>query len=71
MIRLAILYERDGAMPLSIAKIRNRQLLLAAARAAIREAEQTACDLASRDAVLGDIQMEEANKLRRVLAPLL
>lgn len=67
MLCVAILYDDDAHMPLSIAKIHDEDLLSAAAQAAIHEAEQKADVLARSDAVLGRLQMEEAAKLRRVL----
>jgi len=70
-VMLAILYAPEGQKPLSIARIYDRDLLSAAAETAIREAEATASDLMEEDPTLGALQLEEANKLRRVLSLLL
>lgn len=68
---LAILYAPEGQKPLSIARVYDRALLSAAAERAICEAEATANDLMDSDPTLGALQLEEANKLRRVLGLLL
>jgi len=68
---LAILYAPEGQKPLSIARIHDRPLLSAAAEEAIREADATASQLLEIDPMLGALQLEEANKLRRVLSMLL
>jgi hypothetical protein len=68
---LAILYAPEGHKPLSIARVYDRALLAAAAEKAIREAETTASELMEDDPTLGALQLEEANKLRRVLSLLL
>jgi len=69
-IELAIVYEHRGR-PLRLARVRDRRLLSAAASAAVIEAEREAADLARHDAVLGRIQMAEAQKLREVLDPII
>lgn len=68
---LAILYAPEGQKPLSIARVYDRALLSAAAVGAILEAEATASELMESDPTLGALQLEEANKLRRVLSLLL
>jgi hypothetical protein len=70
-VMLAILYAPEGQKPLSIARIYDRVLLSAAAKEAIREAEPTASELMADDPTLGALQLEEANKLRRILSLLL
>jgi hypothetical protein len=70
-VMLAILYAPEGQKPLSVARIYDRALLSAAAAEAIREAEATASELMADDPTLGALQLEEANKLRRVLSLLL
>ena len=70
-VMLAILYAPEGQTPLSVARIHDRDLLSAAAAEAIREAEATASELMADDPTLGALQLEEANKLRRVLSLLL
>jgi len=68
---LAILYAPEGQKPLSIARIRDRGMLSAAAERAIAETESHASSLLSDDPVLASLQFEEANRLRRVLRALL
>jgi hypothetical protein len=70
-VLLAILYAPEGHKPLSIARVYDRALLAAAAAKAIREAEIRARELMEDDPTLGALQLEEANKLRRVLRLLL
>jgi hypothetical protein len=67
-VMLAILYAPEGQKPLSVARIYDRTLLSAAAAEAIREAEATASELMADDPTLGALQLEEANKLRRILS---
>jgi hypothetical protein len=64
---LAILYEPAAGRPLTVARIGDRRLLVAAAEAAIREARDYASALQDADAVLGAVQQEEAERVRRVL----
>jgi hypothetical protein len=68
---LAILYAPEGQKPLSIARVGDRDLLSAAAETAIHEAEELASVLMKSDPTLGALQLQEADKLRRVLAYLL
>ena len=70
-VMLAILYAPEGQKPLSIARVYDRVFLFAAAEEAIREAEATASELMADDPTLGALQLEEANKLRRVFSLLL
>jgi hypothetical protein len=67
-VMLGILYAPDGRKPLSIARVYDRDLLSAAAKTALREAETTASELMEENPTLGALQLEEANKLRRVLS---
>src|SRR4051812_47837219 len=68
---LAILYAPEGHKPLAIARVNDRGLLAAVAERAIREAEVMAAELMNDDPTLGTLQLEEVNKLRRVLSLLL
>jgi hypothetical protein len=70
-VMLAILYAPEGQQPLSIARVYDRALLAAAAEKAVREAEVTASEIMENDPTLGSLQLEEVNKLRRVLSLLL
>src|SRR4051812_34144006 len=64
---LAILYEGSAGRPLTVARVADRSLLVAVAQAAICEANALANDLGETDAVLGAVQHEESERLRRVL----
>ena len=68
---VAILYAPEGRKPLSIARIYDRNLLATAAETALREAEDVAREVVDGDPVLGALQIEEVNKLRRVLGRLM
>jgi hypothetical protein len=68
---LAILYAPRGRKPLSIARVYDRMLLAAVAEKAILEAESMANSLIKDSPTLASLQFEEADKLRRVLGPLL
>ena len=70
-VMLAILYAPDGQKPLSVARVHDRNLLSAAAAAAVLEAEQAAAELLVEDETRGRVQLEEVAKLRRVLNLLL
>lgn len=68
---LAILYQGDSGRPLTVARVDDRRLLVAAAEAAIQESRDRATQLAEVDAVLGAVEQEDAERLRRVLGILL
>jgi hypothetical protein len=70
MLSLAIIYRAPDGRPLSVATVESRSALARAAAEAIGEAYCKADELEQRDPVLGRIQREEANKLKRVLAAL-
>jgi hypothetical protein len=70
-VMLAIVYAPDGRKPLSIARVRDRALLAAAAEKAILEAQTIASSLMKDNPALAAIQFEEADKLRRVFGRLL
>ena len=71
-IALYIVCEpRDAGKPLALARIEDRRTLVAAARAAVFEAEARARDSEDRDAVLGELQREEACRLRSSLERLI
>jgi hypothetical protein len=65
---VAILYEPERGRPLTVARVSDRRLLVAAAEAAIAEADERALALGDADAFLGAVQREEAERVRRVLA---
>lgn len=64
---LAILYEPEHGRPLTVARVGDRRLLIAVAEAAIAEAVERATALTEADAILGAVQREEAERMRRVL----
>jgi hypothetical protein len=71
MFSLSIIYTPEGGRPLSLARVLDRSLLRSAAAAALREAERRGQCLMAKDGVLGMVQREETDKLRRVLMLLL
>jgi hypothetical protein len=68
---IAIIYNGRGGRPLRLARVRDHHLLTAVASAAVLEAEREAAEIGRRDATLGQIQLQEARKLRHVLEPLM
>jgi hypothetical protein len=64
---LAILYEPERGRPLTVARVGDRRLLIAVAEAAIAEADERALALGEADELLGAVQREEAERMRRVL----
>ena len=72
MLELAIIYRPVDGRPLSLATIeRDTGLLQHAAAVAIREARDKVQELSQADPLLGRVQMEEAEKLQRILSALL
>ena len=71
-IALYIVCEpKDAGKPLALARIEDRGALIAAARAAVSEAEARADHVESCDVVLGELQREEAHRLRNSLERLI
>jgi hypothetical protein len=68
---IAIIYNGRSGRPLRLARVRDHRLLTAVASAAVLEAEREAAEIGRRDAALGQIQLQEARKLRHVLEPLM
>ena len=68
---LAIVYEPERGRPLTVARVADRRLLIAVARAAIAQAEERASAIAQADRFLGTVQHEDAARIRRVLTILL
>jgi hypothetical protein len=64
---IAILYEPERGRPLTVARVGDRRLLVAVAEAAIAEADERALALTEADEILGAVQREEAERVRRVL----
>jgi hypothetical protein len=68
-LTLVLLYEPASSQrrPVPLARTTDPDLLLEVAAVAIAEAEQRAENLATEDAVLGEIEREEAERLSRLL----
>ena len=66
-VGLYITLEPENGKPVTLARVRNRALLLDAAEAALLDAEQLATQMAGEDAVLGELQRDEVGRLRRAL----
>lgn len=62
---------KDAGKPLALARIEDRRTLVAAARVAVFEAEARARDSETCDEVLGELQREEACRLRNSLERLI
>ncbi len=68
MFNVAIIYRTPEGRPLSLAVIESRRLLREAAEIGLAETDAKAKQLYDADPVLGRIQMEEAEKLKRILS---
>jgi hypothetical protein len=66
-VGLHIILESDRGEFVTIARVKKRALLLDAAGVALLEAEQLAERMASEDSLLGELQRDEAGRLRRAL----
>ena len=66
-VSVVLVYEPAGGRPLAVARVDNLALLLKIAQAAIGEAQARAELMARADDVLGEMQFEEVNRLKRVL----
>ena len=64
---LVIAYQIPGQPAQSVVTVNDRHLLLAAARAALEEAQQKTDELAAEDPVLGRLQAAEVARLRTAL----
>jgi hypothetical protein len=62
---------KTAGKSMAVARIEDRPTLLSAARAAISEAEARALHLETVDEVLGELQREEAQRLRICLERLM
>lgn len=71
MLSVAIIYRADEARPLGLGETQDRRLLRDAAAAMVSEARESAEALAKVDPVLGEVQTAEADKLEKILGPLL
>ena len=64
---LVIAYQVPGQPAQSVVTVHDPDLLRAAARVAIQDAEQKAAELADEDPVLGRLQAAEVARLREAL----
>jgi two-component sensor histidine kinase len=69
MISIMLLYEPPVAKgkPVPVARVANQDLIEAVARAAVQEAQARVESLTAADELLGEVEREEAFRLRRVL----
>jgi hypothetical protein len=66
-VSAVLVYEPVGGRPLTIARVDDQALLLRIAEAAIGEAQARAELVARADDLLGEVQREEVNRLKKVL----
>jgi hypothetical protein len=66
-VGLYITLEPEHGEPVTLARVRKRNLLLEAAGEALLQAEQLAERMAVEDVLLGELQRDEAGRLRRAL----
>ena len=66
-VGLNITFEPERGKPVTLARVRERALLLDAAGAALLEAEEAAEQMAAEDQLLGELQRQEATRLREAL----
>jgi len=64
---LIIAFTSPGKKPFSVATVEDPELLLIAARLAIRQAEELAASFADSDPVMALLQAAEVGRLRRAL----
>jgi hypothetical protein len=70
-VRLAITFQAAGSAPITIARIKNRGLLREAAIAAMSEAESFTEEVSKEDAVFGELQRQETERLRKAIETVL
>jgi hypothetical protein len=70
-VGLHIILESERGELLTIARVQKRAMLLDAAGVALDEAEQLAARTKGEDALLFELQRDEAQRLRRALEGLL
>jgi hypothetical protein len=66
-IGLYITFEPEYGKPITLARVHERGLLLNAASTALLEAEAAAEEMAAEDDTLGELQRQEAGRLRLAL----
>ena len=66
-ITIELVYEGHGSTrPVTIARVHDPELVFRTAQTAIAEAESRAATLAEADLLLGEVQKEEVQRLKRV-----
>lgn len=66
-VGLYITIEPEHGLPVTLARVNDRQLLTDVALVALNESELLAKQMACEDATLGELQRQEASRLRRAL----
>ena len=66
-VNLYITFEPERGKAVTVARVRDRSLLLDAAERAILEAESDAEALVTEDEILSELQRQDAARLRRAL----
>jgi hypothetical protein len=66
-LELVLVYSAPHQRALPLARVKNEEMLLEAARAALADAETKAAAMARVDCALGAIETQEVARLRRVL----
>lgn len=67
MVTLMIVFEEPGRKPLSVASVRNAELLHHVAVVALQEAEQEAAAVTRENPTLGKLRAAEVVRLRTTL----
>jgi len=71
MVTLILAFEEPGRKPLSVATVRNADLLQQAALVALREAEWEAASASRENPTLGKLRAAEVVRLRTTLGALI
>jgi len=66
-VRLNITLEPERGKPITLARVEDRDLLVNAALSALQQAERLAVEMGSQDTTLGELQRQEASRLRQAL----
>jgi hypothetical protein len=66
-VHLYITLEPERGKPVTLARVEDRDLLVNAALSALQQAEHLAVEMGSQDKTLGELQRQEASRLRQAL----
>jgi hypothetical protein len=66
-ICLWITYEPTSSQPVPLVRVENNELAAMVARSAIAAAESRASEVGREDRLLGEIELAEVDRLKRVL----